>query len=106
MTNYKNINSLDALEKEVHLLELEAKVIEEKLNRNFNHLQENCLSMTFNSIFSTKGKTSGTKKSFWKRFVNTDGFNDAVETFSESVATKAGDVFSDIAEKFLHKKQR
>jgi hypothetical protein len=67
MTDYKKINSLDALEKEAHLLELKAKVIEERLNRNFDHLQENCLSMTLNSIFSNAGKAKDPKKSFWKR---------------------------------------
>lgn len=105
MRDYKKINSLDALEKEAYLLELEAKVIGGKLNRNFDHLQENCLSMTLNSIFFNKEKAKDPKKSFWKRFVKTEGFNDVVNSFSENITAKAADIFSDIAEKFLRKKE-
>ena len=105
MKDYKKLNSLDTLEKEMHLLELEAKVIEGKLNRNVDHLQENYLSMIMESIFSKREKAKDAKKRFWKQFIKTEGFNEAVNTFSENVAEKAGDVFNNIAEKFLRKKE-
>ena len=106
MKDYNKISNLDSLEKEIHLLDLESKLIEEKLNRNINHLQKNGLSMTLNSIFCNEGKAKDQGKGFWESFFRTKGFNDTVHRFSETIVEKAAGAFADIAEKFLHKKER
>lgn len=51
MGKVKKIHNLVTLEREIYRLELKAKNIEEKMNRNFDHLHDNYLSMFLNSFF-------------------------------------------------------
>jgi uncharacterized membrane protein YheB (UPF0754 family) len=48
----KHIHNLDTLEKEIYRLRLKAKNTADKLNDNFEHLQDHYTSMTMNSIFN------------------------------------------------------
>lgn len=106
MKSYQKIHNIDSLEREIRLLDLKSKLLEEKLSRNFNHLQKNCLSMSMNSIFCNERKAKDPENSFWKTFLKTNGVREAVHTFSETVAGKAAGVFADMAEKIFHKKER
>jgi hypothetical protein len=48
----KNIHNLDTLEKEIYRLRLKAKNTADKLNDNFEYLQDHYSSMTVNSILN------------------------------------------------------
>ena len=48
----KNIHNLGTLEKEIYRLRLKAKTTADKLNENFEYLQDHYSSMTMNSILN------------------------------------------------------
>ncbi len=54
MKKAKNIHNLDTLEKEIYRLRLSAKNIEEKLDNNFEHPQQNYSSMFMNFFFAKR----------------------------------------------------
>jgi hypothetical protein len=89
MKKTKNIHNLDTLEREIYRLKSEAKDIEEKLDRNLDHFQENYWSMTMNSFFcKDENKTNG-EHSFGKNLFKHEGFNAVVNTIAENIADKA-----------------
>lgn len=89
MKKTKSIHNLDTLEREINRLKSEAKNIEEKLDRNLDHFQQNYWSMTMNSFFcKDENKTNG-EYSFSKNFFKHEGFNAAVNTIAENIADKA-----------------
>lgn len=73
MKKLKNIHNLDTLEREIYRLELEAKNIEQKFDRNFERLQNTGFSMFINSIFHrrkscTEGIFMKVLKKIWSIF--------------------------------------
>lgn len=52
MEKAKNICNLVTLERELYRLELEARKMEDKLDRNFDYLHDNGFSMFKNAFFS------------------------------------------------------
>jgi hypothetical protein len=104
MKKAKNIRNLDSLDRELYRLKLEAKNLEDKLDRNLDHLQEDYLSMTMNSFLCKHDNKNNGNNEFWKSFVKNNGFNSAVNTIAGSIAAKASEGLSDWMSKFLHKK--
>src|SRR5437870_1380368 len=104
MKKAKNIHDLDSLDRELYRLKLEAKKLEEKLDHNLDHLQENYLSMTMNSVFFRHENKKNGDNGFWKSFVRNEGFNSAVNTIAGNVASKAAEGLTDWMAKFVNKK--
>jgi hypothetical protein len=105
MKKEKNIHNLDSLDRELYRLNLEAKNLEEKLDHNLDHLQENYLSMTMNSVFGRHENKNNGDNGFWKSFVKNEGFNSAVKTIAGNVAAKAAEELTDWMAKFSNKKK-
>lgn len=105
MKKNKPIRNLDTLEKEMYRLELQAKNIEEKLDHNLDHLQENYLSMTMNSFFCKKENKKETGGHFWSSFFNHDGVNAAMNKMAGDIATKAAEGIDSLLDKLFHKKK-
>jgi hypothetical protein len=103
MKKNKHIRNIDTLEKEVYRLKLEAKNIEEKLDKNLDHLQENYFSMTMNSFFGHR-KHKEEPGSFFDSFVNSDGFRSAVNKVTDHIANNTAESLEKLVDKLFHKK--
>ena len=103
MKKAKNIHNLDTLEREIYRLRLEAKNIEEKLDRNLDHLQANYYSMTMNSIFGKSKQSDEGKSSFFDAFLKSESFNAAINKMTESVANKAAAGVEALVDKLFNK---
>ena len=90
-------------EKEVYRLKLEAKNIEEKLDKNLDHLQENYFSMTLNSFFHRRKHSDGSN-GFFDSFFNSDSFHAAVNKVTEHVANSTAESLEKLIDKLFHKK--
>ncbi|MDP4261304.1 MAG: hypothetical protein Q8941_02125 [Bacteroidota bacterium] len=104
MKRAKNIHNLDTLEREMYRLKLEARNIEEKLDHNLDHLQENYFSMTMNSIFRNKKEGEG-KAGFFESFFKSESFNAAVNKITEHIVDKAAAGIENLIDKIFRKKQ-
>ena len=99
----KNIHNLDTLEREIYRLKLEAKNIEEKLDRNLDHLQDNCFSMTMNSVFGKSRQHDESKGGFFDSFLKNESFNAAINKMTENIADKAATGIEILIDKLFHK---
>lgn len=105
MKKAKNIRNIDTLAREIYRLKLEAKNIEEKLDHNFEHLQQNCYSMTMNSFFHKKRKTGEEKNSFFDSLCKSEVFNTAVHKVTDHVATRTSEGIENLIDKIFHTKK-
>jgi len=99
----KNIYSYDSLQGEISRLEREAKGIEEKLDHNFVHLQENFTSMTMNSFFQHKPNGQETKGN--GAFFKNEKLNSVISKFSDHVAERAAEGLEKIVDRLFQKKK-
>jgi hypothetical protein len=103
MKKAKNIHNFDTLEREIYRLKLEAKNIEEKLDRNLDHLQENYFSMTMNSVFGKSRQHDETRGGFFDSFFKNESFNAAINRMTGIIADKAAAGIEILIDKLFHK---
>ena len=103
MKKTKKIHGLDTLEREIYRLRLEAKNIEEKLDQNLDHLQENYWSMALNSFSCSKNTKHNGENGFWKNFTESEGFNSAINSIAGNVVEKAAEGLNGWMNKFFSK---
>jgi hypothetical protein len=101
----QKIKNLDALEKEIYRLRLEAKVTAGKLEENFDRFQQHYGKMAMNSIFNSAsaGKEKVKEKIFssiWENEKVQNGINKIVD----HLADKAADGINSLVDKILHRK--
>ena len=89
MKNIEKIHNLDTLEGEIYRLKSDAKNIEEKLDKNLDHFQENYWSMTMNSFFCKDESKKNGENRFWKNFFKHEGFTAAVNSIAGDITDKA-----------------
>jgi hypothetical protein len=104
MKKTKSIHNLDTLEKEIYRLQLEAMKMEQKFDRNFEHLQENYFSMFTNSFFHRRKKREEEGNSFFGSFFRNENFRAAVARVTDRLADKAAESIESLLEKIFHKK--
>ena len=101
--NTKHIQTLDSLEKELFRQRLKAKTLENKLDENFNYLQDNYSSMVKNSIFkSADGEGMGS--SIIRALLKHERLQDAVISLASPLAEKAAGWIDSLMER-LNKKE-
>src|SRR6185503_2802722 len=105
MKKAKNIHSLDSLEREIYRLKLEAKSIEEKLDHNFEHLQENFSSITMNSFCSKKKNKENEKDGLFGSFLKSEKLNTVADKITDHVANRAAEGIDKLIDKIFHKKK-
>lgn len=105
MKNRTRIHNIDTLEREIYRLKLEAKNIEDKLDNNLDHLQENYVSMTMNSFFCKKEDKKKDGNGFWRSFVKNEGFTSAMNSIAGTIAAKAAEGLGDWINKFTQKQK-
>lgn len=100
-----NIHNLDALEKEIYRLKLEAKNIGDHLDSNIDHLQKNFYSIAANS-FNCHSKPKQEKANgFWQAFFNNESFKSSMSNISASIAGRAAEKLNEVLEDLLSKKR-
>ena len=105
MKKTRNIHNIDTLEREIYRLKLEARNIEDRLDSNLDHLQQNYFSMTMNSVFCTEDKKKDAN-GFWNSFSKNDGFASAMNSIAGTIAGKAAEAFESWVHKFTNKEKR
>jgi len=105
MREKENIHNLDSLEREIYRLNSEAKNIEEKLDKNLDYLQDNCWTMTMNSLFSKNESRKNGDTGFWKNFFKHEGFNTTINTIAGNIADRASEGLHGWMNNFFGKKK-
>ncbi|MES1219312.1 MAG: hypothetical protein ABUT20_27655 [Bacteroidota bacterium] len=100
----KNIKNLDTLEKEIYRLRLEARQIEDKLDKNLDHFQEHYFSMTMNSIFHRSTGKEKIKEKLFSSFLDNEKISGGIDKIISYVVDKASDGIESILDRVLHKK--
>jgi hypothetical protein len=99
------IKNLDTLEKEIYRLRLEARNFEDKLEKNFDHLQKNYASMTMNTVF---GAASSAKEKVKDKIFNSIWENEKIRSGFDKIvshlADKAAEGIENFVDKILHRK--
>jgi hypothetical protein len=103
MKKAKNIHNLDTLEREIYRLQLEVKNMEQKFDRNFDHLQQNYSSMFMGSFFRRKKESDEGKSSFFDSFFKNENFHAAVSKITDRLADKAAEGIENLVDKIFHK---
>jgi len=101
----KNIHNLDSLEKEIYRLQLAAKLIEEKLDHNFDHLHENFSSMAMNSFFCSKKNKSSEKDNLFSEVLNNEKLNSVLSKVTDRMAERAADGVTKLVDKIFSRKK-
>lgn len=102
MKQTRNVHSVDTLEAEINRLKLKAKEIEEKLDKNLDHFQENYWLMTMNSLFRRDDKKNDENDS-WKNFFKFKDLNAAVNRIAEDIADKVSESLHNWMNRFNEK---
>jgi hypothetical protein len=101
--NTKHIQTLGSLEKELFRQRLKAKTLENKLDENFNYLQDNYSSMVKNSIFkSADGQGMGS--SIVRALLKHDRLQEALISLASPLADKAAGWIDSLMER-MNKKE-
>lgn len=101
MKKATNIHNLDTLEREIYRLQVEAKNMEKKFDRNCNYLQHHYSSMFVNSFFRRKRDSDEGKKNFFESFFNNDKFHAAITAISDRLADKATEIIEKLMAKIF-----
>jgi len=81
MKKSKDIHNMDSLQREIYRLKLEARDIEDKLDDNFDYLQQNYSSMTMNSFLPGE-KKGNPGKGIFSSFIK----NENVASFMNNIS--------------------
>lgn len=100
------IRSLDTLEKEIYRLRLEAKNMEETLDKNLDHFQENYRSMTMNSFFHKKKQEDEKQENgFFNSFFKNENFKAAINNITDHIADRAAEGIENLINRIFQKKK-
>lgn len=97
----KPIRNIHALNRSIRDLKEKQKDLEVKLDVNFQHLRDNYMRMSLNTVFGSVKKNSA---NFWReiitRFMESEKLQQGVGNFAASVADKIGEGIHAVGEKF------
>jgi hypothetical protein len=105
MKKIKNIHNLNSLKREIYRLQGEAKNIEEKLDRNFERLEENFPSMVMNSFFHKKRNKEDEKDSYFSSFLKNERINAVVNKITGHITDGAEKKIDELMNKIFNKKK-
>jgi len=105
MKKAKNIHSLDSLEREIYRLKLEAKDLEDKMDYNFEQLQENFTSMAMNSLCGKKKNKEDGKDDLFGSFLKNEQLNAVADKITDHIGNRAADGIDKLIDKLFHKKK-
>ncbi len=105
MKKIQNIRNLDTLEKEIYRLKLEARSLEDKFDRNMDHLENEFPSMAMNSIFGKCAGERSHKKNFFDSLFDSSKFSEGMNRIRDEIASRAADGIEGLVEKIFHKKK-
>ncbi|HVM87301.1 MAG TPA: hypothetical protein VMT76_03870 [Puia sp.] len=103
-TKTGKFENLQALEKEIRMLKLQAKRLENEFDGNWSHLQENYIPMVLNSVLPKKVRYKGIPATIISLFLEHDRFRNTVIKLAEEVIDRASDGIDYLSEKLKRKK--
>jgi hypothetical protein len=101
----RKINNLQSLEKEIYRLKVEAKKMEDKLDGNFDHLQENFFSMAINSFLHHRWYKDSWSTNIVAGLLNNERLQNALSRLFSYVADKTGEGFDVLLNRIFKKKE-
>jgi len=103
----RNYHNLDTLEKEIYRLQLKAKNTKDKLNDNFDYLQDHYTSMTMNSVFN---RSSSRKEKMKEKIISfiweNEKIQDGLDQIIDRLTDKTSEGIESLLNKIFHKKER
>ena len=101
----RKINNLQSLDKELYRLKMEARRMEEKLDGNFDHLQENFFSMAFNSFLHRRWYKESWSTNIVAGLLNNERLQSALSKLLSYVADKTGEGFDALLNRIFKKNE-
>lgn len=105
MANSKEIHSLQKLEKEIYRLQLKAKNIEQQLDDNFDHLQDNFHGMAWNSLIRYKSSKQRWSAGVVQGLLSQERLQDALARIVSYLADKLSDGIEGLIGRIFGKKK-
>ena len=97
--NRKNIRDLQSLDREIYLLRLRAKELEEKIDQSLNYLQDHYSSMTVKSVFPLLLQKAGITGSILQIFLQNKRLKEILGKLADYLFGKVSDGLELLAEK-------
>jgi hypothetical protein len=104
MSTGKNIHNLDSLEREIYRLRLEAKNMEQQLDKNLSYLQKHYSSMTLHSIFQQKEPKELLKEKILHSVWENEKLQQALGKIVDHLVDKTVEGAETVFDKVFHKK--
>lgn len=101
----KNIHSLHSLEKEIFKLQLKARAIEDTLDHNFDHLQDNFNRMAWNSLVRYKSNKQSWSAGVVQGLLGQDRIQDALAKLVAFLADRLSDGLDGLINRVFGKKK-
>lgn len=105
MKKKSRIHNLDSLEKEIYRLQLEAKELEEKLQKGGEHLQANYASMFMNSFFRKKKRNAEERHRFFDFLFKNEHFTSVLSRIGEKVSDHSADRLINLIDRLFSRKK-
>jgi hypothetical protein len=105
MKKSKNIHNIDSLEREIYRLKLEVKNIEEKLDDNFTHLQQNFSSMAMNSFLSGR-KIGSPQEGLFNSFIKNEAAASFLNKISGHIGNRVMENIDSLIDRAFHRKNK
>ncbi len=106
MATSKNIHSLQSLEKEIYKLQLKAKAIEQELDENFEHLQDNFHGMAWNSLIRYKRSSQSWSAGIVQGILSQERLQDALARLVSWLADKLSEGADSLLDRLFGRKHR
>lgn len=98
----KKIHSLGALEKEIIELKRKSRKLEEKLDDNITHFQENYPSILINSLWPARNQYRSIPRAIAGLFLKQDRMQNAVNDLTERLSDKAAGLLEMLIKRIFH----
>jgi len=105
MKRPRNINNLNALNKEIYRLQLHARMLEKKIDEKFDHFQNNYSSMIVKSFLPAIAQKSGIAGNLLQFVFQNQRLQDSISKLAERLFNKVSDGVEFIADKLDSQKK-
>lgn len=102
MKKATNIHNLDTLNREIYRLRLEVKRKEDKLDDNWEYLQNNFPALLLNSISCRRKAKENGKENLFKSALKNEKLNTFIDKIIDRFSDRAAKGFDHLFEKIFH----
>ena len=105
MQKARNIKNLESLEREIYRLQVKTRKMEDKLEDNFEYLQNNFSSLLMNSFFQKRSKDKVKENGETSSFFKNEKAGYFFGKVSDHLAGKVADAVTNLVDRMFHKEK-